>query len=287
MSDSAKPLAWVTGASGLIGQEIVNTTRLYNLPWNVRPLSRNDLDLLDRKAVEKLFKAERPQLIIHCAALSRSPACEGNPTLAHQVNVELTRHLLELARDARFLFFSTDLVFDGQKGNYTENDSPNPLMVYGSTKLLAEKFVQQHPSHIIIRISLTGGNSRTKDRGFNEEMENAWRAGKVLNLFTDEFRCPMHAATPAKAVWELALQNARGLFHLNGAEKLSRYDLGMLVASKHPELNPQIVATSRRDYKGAPRPADTTLNCSKIAPLLSFKIPALSECLRDHPQMKF
>jgi len=157
----------------------------------------------------------------------------------------------------------------------------NPLSTYAETKVAAEETVRRNPQHCIVRLSLTGGTSPKGDRGFNEEIKNAWRQGKTLNLFNDEFRCPTAAPIIVKAVWELATRGAVGTFHLCGAEKLSRYQIGRLLAAKHPELNPKIVAGSRKDYIGAPRPADTAMDCSKVQRLLSFRLPGLSEWLKE------
>jgi dTDP-4-dehydrorhamnose reductase len=287
VSAASKPVAWVTGAGGLIGQQIIQAASETELPWQPRGLQRSDLDLLDWRSMDVLFKKEKPAIIIHCAAMSRSPDCEANPKLAHESNVEVTRRLADLGAPNPFLFFSTDLVFDGEKGNYSEGDKPNPLQVYGKTKLAAEQAIAGHPQHIILRISLTGGRSRTGDRGFNEEMENAWKAGRTLNLFTDEYRAPMPAIVPARAVWELLKNGANGIYHLNGSEKLSRYEIGKLLAARHPELNPTIKAGTRREYNGPPRPADTSMNIAKIQKVLSFRIPGLTEWLRDNPAAEF
>ena len=192
----------------------------------------------------------------------------------------MTRQLVELAYDIPFIFFSTDLVFDGSRGNYLEEDQVNPLSVYGRTKAAAEDVVRTHPHHIIVRISLTGGHSPRGNRGFNEEMKNAWRAGKTLNLFVDEYRCPSTADVISRAVWELVANDARGTFHLCGAEKLSRYAIGELLAAKHPDLNPKITASNRIAYKGPPRPPDTSMNCAKVQALLSFPIPHFTDWLR-------
>lgn len=207
--------------------------------------------------------------------------CETDPKLAHRTNVGVTQQLAELAADVPFVFFSSDLVFDGKKGAYIEEDPPNPLSTYGETKALAEQAVRRHPKHLIVRISLTGGTSPAGDRGFNEEMKNAWRAGKSLNLFTDEYRCPSAAPVIARAVWDLVAKEARGTLHLCFPERLSRYELGMAVAARHPELNPKIVAGSRRDYKGPPRPEDTCLVNTRAQALLSFALPRFTEWLRE------
>lgn len=246
-----------------------------------RGLTHADLDLLNFPDVERLFRQERPAAVIHCAAISRSVQSQGAPDLARRVNVDATAHLAQLAADIPFVFFSTDLVFDGEKGDYLEGDEPNPLSAYAETKVTAEEIVRRHPRHCIVRISLTGGTSPKGDRGFNEEVKNAWRAGRTLDLFVDEFRCPAAAPVVARSVWELLSAGAIGTYHLCGAEKLSRYEIGQLLAERHPDLNPKMIAGSRRDYKGPPRPRDTSLNCGKVQRLLSFPLPRFSDWLRN------
>ena len=286
-SSAHLPLAWITGAGGLIGHHLVSLAPRLLPGWQVRGLTRRDVDLLDFASVRDRFLQDRPAALIHCAATSRSPVCEQHPALARRNNVEATARLLDLASSIPFIFFSTDLVFDGRKGGYTEEDSPNPLSVYAETKVAAEEIVRQHPRHTIVRISLTGGRSPSGDRGFNEEMEKAWAEGKTLNLFTDEFRCPLPAPVVARAVCELLQREATGIYHLNGAEKMSRYEIGQVLAERHPELNPAIIPGTRMDYQGPPRPADTSLKTDKIQALLSFRIPGLSEWLTNHPHESF
>jgi len=221
--------------------------------------------------------------MIHCAALSRSAACEKHPEFARESNVDMTRLLCRLFRDASLIFFSTDLVFDGQKGNYSETDAVNPLTVYGRTKAEAEQIVLSNPRHTVIRLALNAGVSPTGDRAFNEEIHNAWRRGETLKLFTDEFRTPIPAAVTARVVWELADKGATGLFHLGGIEKLSRWEIGQLLAERWKDVTPKMVPGSVRDYKGPPRSPDTSLDCAKIQKLLSFPLPRFSEWLRANP----
>jgi dTDP-4-dehydrorhamnose reductase len=270
---------WITGGHGLIGNQLVQLAPKSIPGFTPRPVGREQVDLLNFDAVAALFRKERPALLIHCAALSQYAVCETGPDFAHKANVEMTRNLLNLAREIPFVFFSTDLIFDGLKGNYIEEDTPRPLSVYGKTKAAAEHLVRNHPFHTILRISLTGGHSPRGNRGFNEEIKNAWHAGKTLNLFTDEFRCPASADVIARATWELINNKVRGTFHLCGAESLSRYEIGRLLAAKHPDLNPKINATSRSTYQGPPRPPDTSMNCAKAQRLLSLELPHFSDWL--------
>ena len=274
------PLAWITGAGGLIGGYLQRTAPGH---WTIRALTRRDLDLTDRSAVEKRFRDETPALVIHAAALSKSVACEKDPSLARKLNVEVTDHVTSLAADIPFFFFSTDLVFNGKRGNYDEASPLNPLSVYGHTKAEAEQIVLRNRRHTVIRTSLNAGISPTRDRGFNEEMRAAWESGRTLNLFVDEFRCPIPAVVTARAVWELADKGATGLFHVAGAERLSRVEIGHALASRWPQLTARVKTGSLSDYSGPQRSPDTSLNCAKAQALLSFPLPRFTQWLRDNP----
>ena len=277
------PLVWITGAGGLIGSHLARSAAIFAPGWQVAALTRERLELTDFEAVTRAFAAEGPSLVIHCAAMSRSAACQANPTLAAQVNVAVTRHLSELAETIPFIFFSTDLVFDGRKGGYIETDPCNPLSVYAETKAQAEEIVLSNPRHTVIRTSLNAGMSPTGDKSFTEQMRRAWECGETLQLFTDEFRSPIPAAVTARAVWELVQRSQPGLYHLAGSERLSRWEIGQLLARHWPSLKANRVRASIKDFAGPPRPADTSLNCGKLQALLSFRLPALSDWLRENP----
>jgi dTDP-4-dehydrorhamnose reductase len=273
-------LAWITGAGGLIGSYLQRTAPAH---WTTLALTRNILDLADKSAVEELFRKDQPALVIHSAALSKSVACEKDPPLARKLNVEVTAQLSALATGIPFFFFSTDLVFDGKRGNYDETAPVNPLSVYGRTKAEAEQIVLRNPRHTVIRTSLNAGISPTRDRGFNEEMRVAWETGRALNLFVDEFRCPIPALVTARAIWELIDKHTAGLLHLAGAERLSRVEIGNALAIRWPQLVPRIKAGSLKEYSGPARSPDTSLNCAKAQALLSFPLPRFTQWLRENP----
>jgi len=245
------------------------------------------LDLTDFGAVRREFQKDKPQLVIHCAAVSTLAAAKKNPDLARRVNVDVTGLLAGLAADIPFVFFSTDLVFDGRKGNYAEADAVNPIHVYGETKLAAEQIVLRNPHHTVVRTSLNGGTSRAGNRGFNEKLRLAWQAGQMMNLFTDEFRCPIFAGETARAVWELVNQELTGLFHVAGAEKLSRWQIGQLIAARWPQLNPKITPGLAANFPGPPRALDTSLNITKVQKVLSVPLPGLTGWLATHPDEPF
>jgi dTDP-4-dehydrorhamnose reductase len=280
----ASSTIWITGAAGLIGHALARQAPGAFPNHRVVPLTRTELDLTDSAAVARRFASDRPDAVIHCAALSRSPVCQAQPELARQLNVGVTRQLAELCADATLVFFSTDLVFDGRNAPYAEDAAPNPVMVYGETKAEAEQIVRANPRHLIIRTSLNFGNSPTGDRAFNEEMLNAWRAGKTLRLFTDEFRSPIAAPETARAVLDLLRADAAGIVHVGGAERLSRWQLGQALAARHPEVNPRLEPSSLRDFTGAARPADVTLDSTKAESLLGRRLPRFTDWLRAEPK---
>jgi dTDP-4-dehydrorhamnose reductase len=269
------PLAIITGATGLIGHYLIKVAPRWAPQWDVRGITRRDVDLTDAAAVRRFWRDLHPQVVIHCAAQSRTGPCQQNPILARRINVEATSLLAELAAEIPFLFMSSDQVFDGSKGWYIETDPVNPLNVYGETKAEAERNVLQNPRHSVIRVALNAGTSPTGDRSFIEDMRNSVKSGRLLTLFTDEFRCPLPAGMTARALWELIEQDQPGLYHLGGAERLSRWEIGQTVTSWFPELTGQIQSGSVGAYVGAPRPPDLSMRCDKLQGLLSFPLSGL------------
>ncbi|MGA2865317.1 MAG: SDR family oxidoreductase [Verrucomicrobiota bacterium] len=277
------PPVWITGAGGLIGNYLLQAAPEGAPGARVVGLTRAQLDLADFAAVRTEFRRQQPWLVIHCAALSQNPQCQANPGLARKLNVDVTALLAELAAHLPLLFLSSDLVFDGKTGNYDESAPVNPLSVYAQTKAAAEQVVLANPRHTVIRTSLNGGTSPGGHTAFNEQLRCAWQAGQAAHLFTDEFRSPIPAAVTARALWELAARNKPGLYHLAGSERLSRWQIGQLLAARWPQLQPRIVPASIKQYPGPPRAPDTSLNSAKAQHLLSFPLPGLTRWLAQHP----
>ena len=275
-----KPVVLVTGGAGLIGQYVVRTaSRWASNKWDVHGLTRADLDLMDRSKVERAWRSLKPCAVIHCAALSRTKDCEQDSEKARLINVDVTAHLAELSQDIPFIFLSSGEVFDGKASWYRETDEPNPINVYGRTKLDAEQAVLRNQRHTVLRIVLTAGTSQDADRSYVEDMVRSAKAGKNVPLFADEFRCPLPAGVIARSIWELLDRDQPGLYHLGGSERLSRWEIGQALLPWYPVLEGRLVKTSARTYRGSPRPTDLSLSCDKIQRLLSFSIPGFREWL--------
>ncbi len=273
------PRAIITGAAGLIGQYLVKTAPRWAPDRDMQGLTRADLDLTDRANVERTWQSIKPNAVIHCAALSRTKDCEQDPEQARRINAGVTAHLAQLSQDIPFIFLSSGEVFDGKTGWYSETDEPNPINIYGKTKLEAERVVLQNPWHTVVRIVLTAGMSQHGDRSFVEDMCRTAKAGKDVTLYADEFRCPLAAGVIARVIWELVDCKQPGLYHLGGSERLSRWEIGETLLPWCQELKGRLMRGSARNHVGSHRPADLSLRYDKIQSLLSFRIPGFCEWL--------
>lgn len=277
---------WVTGAAGLIGGELMRSVPEWCRDDEVIGLTRTDLDLKDHGAIERRFRKDDPEVVIHCAALSRPVDCERDPATARRVNVDATRLLADLAADRFLIYLSTDLVMDGRKGNYLEEDPPNPLHLYGETKLAGEECVRRYDQQVVLRAALNFGTSKSGDRSFNEQMHAALATGRDFTLFADEYRCPLATPVTVRVIWEMARLRLGGLYMLGGAERVSRWEIGKALYERWGKLPGTIRPGSLKDYDGPPRPADLSLNSRKVQSLLSFQLPGFHEWLAAHPEAR-
>jgi dTDP-4-dehydrorhamnose reductase len=233
----------ITGASGLLGLNlaleasgeghtvygVVNSQALQTQAFTVIPCN-----LLEPGAVERLLNQTQPDWVIHCAALANLDACETDPALASELNTELPRRLASYVSKggARLAHISTDSVFDGRRGNYSEEDTPNPLGVYSRSKLAGEMAVaESDPTAIIARVVLYGW-SATGKRSLAEFFFNSLSAGKQVNGFTDVFFCPLLANELGRILMEMLSHKLSGLYHVVSSEHLSKYEFGVRIARR-------------------------------------------------------
>lgn len=284
----------VTGASGQLGAYLLRELR--GTDWQVTAWSGSragtlfgvplqPVDLTDRAAVAAAFRDAQPQAVLHAAALSSVADCHREPGRAVQINVACTRHLVELAAavQARLLFVSTDLVFNGEKGNYTEADAPAPLSIYGRTKQAAEELVLRGGENSVARMSLLFGPSLIGKDSFFDQQVGALRAGQPVKLFEDEWRTPLAYPTAAQALCSWASSSVSGLLHLGGGERLSRLEMGRRLA-RVLQVDPSIIVAGSRLAAPAaePRPADTSLEPTRWRTLFpNVLVPSFDDALRQ------
>ncbi len=264
----------ITGATGQLGAYLLREAgdQPGLTAWggprggDCRGVACRAVDLTDADAVRAAFREARPDVILHAAAWARVADCHRNPEAARRVNVGGTATLAELAgqASARLLLLSTDLVFDGTKAPYREDDPPGPVSVYGRTKLDAEAALQHLPRCVVARVSLLYGPSLTGRASFFDEQLRALRAGRPATLFADEWRTPLDLATAAHALVELARSDVQGIVHIGGPERLSRLEMGQRLARCLGVTCSGIVAVRRDEVPASePRPRDVSLDSSR------------------------
>lgn len=270
----AKRRLLVTGASGFLGWHLC---RAAQATWQVEgtyhrhtpPLpgvALHSIDFTDPDALKTWLNALAPDAVIHTAALSQPNRCEQAPDLSHRLNVEATRVLAQYCgeRPIPFVFTSTDQVFDGQAAPYSEASPPSPISVYGRHRVEAEALIQaQHPTAAICRLPLLYGPPSPTAECFLQGFVRTLKAGQPLHLFTDEFRTPAYVEDAAAGLL-LALENAQGLLHLSGPERLSRYDFGLQMAKAFGLDKGLILPSKQADVTmPAARPADVSSNSQR------------------------
>jgi dTDP-4-dehydrorhamnose reductase len=207
-----------------------------------------------------------PDVIIHTAAMASIDTCEDQKALAREINYQATRQLAILSETmgSRLIYLSSDVVFDGKKGNYNEDDPPRPITVYAETKRDSENYIlRNHSNAVIIRPALFYGLALNGRRSFTEIMMSDLRAKKKVVIFTDQYRTPILVNDLAKAIWELVTHNYRGILHLGGPQKVSRYELGLMLCEIFKlDKNLLIPIKSAEIKMKVPRPLDCSLDIS-------------------------
>ena len=287
------PRLLVTGGHGFVAGSIIQQSAS---GWEVHVLSRNE-PVLERAALHwylfnprapsrlaDLFTHTRPHAVIHTAALADIDYCEAHSAEARTVNVELTRALTELCaiHHARFVFCSTDTIFDGEHAPYREDDPPGPLNCYARTKVEAEQVVARSGADAVIaRLALVlglpvlgAGNS------FLAKMAATLRAGRELNIPPDEARSPVDVITASRALLELASGTHTGILHLAGNDSLSRFDMARRIALRLGLPAELVIASPAAKAPGrAPRPRDVSLDNTRARTLLRTPMLGLDEAL--------
>ena len=291
----------VTGASGLLGLNLafsaateadkdtvvfgqVNTHRLRTHAFRVV-----QADLLAPGAVERLLDETQPDWVIHCAALAVVDACESDPELARQLNTELPRKLADLCAKrktnvarggARLVHISTDAVFDGGRGDYTEEDPPNPLSTYALTKLEGERAVAEaNPDAIIARVNLFGWSLSGK-RSLGEFFFNNLKNGKAVMGFTDVYFCPVLANDLGGILISMLENRLSGLYHVVSRDCTSKYEFGVRLARQFG-LDESLIKPASVSQAGlkAARSPNLTLQTDKFTRDLGQSPPDISTSL--------
>lgn len=233
------------------------------------------IDALDGADLERALVDLAPVAIVNCAALARIGDCARDPDMARRMNVELPGFLARFTAEKgiRLVHVSTDLVFGmhaAPREGFTETDEPAPAAVYGITKLAGERAaLAENPAAVVVRLPLLCGDSFGRGLGASDSVLAAVERGERPRLFTDEWRTPLAVEVAARALVELAITDHRGILHVAGPERMTRYELGLRALRAHGHTNAEeLVHATVREGEHADRPADVALNADRARALL-------------------
>lgn len=246
------------------------------------------LDALVPGQLELVLDSVRPARVILCTALSSVADAEKYPGLARALNVEFPRLVaVWCARNrARLVHVSTDLVFGGNEPrpeSFREEDPPAPLSEYGRSKAAGESaLLHAHPKALVVRLPLLYGDSFGRGRGASDSLLAAIARGERPTLFTDEWRTPLAVENAARALVELAGTDASGLLHVAGPDRLSRYELSLIVLGSRgmsEDAARGAIRTATRGELGfeATRTRDASLDSSRARRILGTPLVSIRE----------
>ena len=281
----------VTGASGLYGTKLARLAvdrgdEVYSCDVQELPVCGNfvKLDVSNREMVETTFKQVKPDVVVHAATITDVDKCETNKDLAWKVNVEGTRNIVDASRQVGtfIMYISTDYVFGGEKGNYKEAETPNPIQYYGLTKLVAEEIVKSQPEYFIARPSVIYGSTPAAGKvNFALWLIETMRKGQHVKILTDQWNTPTLNTNIAEMSLEIAERRLKGTFHLCGATRVSRIEFANQIADTF-DLDKSLIdpAQSSQFTWPAKRPCDSSLDTAKAQQTLQHKPLQMEDALK-------
>jgi len=270
----------VTGAEGLVGSVLCPYFREQG--HEVFPFSHAALDITDERAVGEKIGSIKPDAVVNAGAMTDVDISEKNPEQAFAANARGPENMARACRQsgAALLHLSTDYVFDGAKGSpYDEEDAPEPISVYGLSKLEGERAVRGIlPSHYIVRTSFVFGASRAN---FVKSILLAAKKGGEVKAYTDLSSCPTYNRDIAKACLAILTARTPGMYHMANSGGASRYAIAEKILGMAPENHATLKAVTLREApRPARRPANSMLACARLEKL-GFTVRPWEDAVRE------
>ncbi|MDO4962889.1 MAG: dTDP-4-dehydrorhamnose reductase [bacterium] len=249
----------VTGCKGQLGYDVVRELNKRGI-YDVLALDIDDMDITNSRIVNKIFEEYSPEYVIHCAAYTNVDKAEENYDLCKRINVDGTKNITEASRriNAKLLYISTDYVFDGAKdGLYEVTDIPNPLNVYGKTKLMGEQEVSEYGKSFIVRTSWVFG---INGKNFIKTMLNLANTKEEVNVISDQVGSPTYTKDLAKLIIDLIQTEKYGIYHANN-EGYCSWDIFAQYVFDSNKKNIKVNKILTKDYNSkATRPLNSRLS---------------------------
>ena len=287
----------ITGANGLLGQHL--TKLLLDKNYQVVATSRGEsrlpfepsdnytyhsMDIANAFDTYAVMNRVRPDVVVHAAAMTNVDECELQPEQCDRINVQGTAQILTDAEtfSSHFIFISTDFVFDGEQGNYSEDDETLPISLYGFTKLQAESMVQTSDlPFAIVRTCLVYGNLLKGTRSnIVSWVKDSLEQGKTINVVSDQVRTPTYVNDLVKGIVLIIEKKATGIYHISGKDWLTPYDIAIKTAHKYQLDAGKIVKVDASTFKQpGRRPLKTGFVIEKARKELGYEPMSFDEGL--------
>ena len=269
----------VVGANGFLGSNagaylqgkatVVGTARSRtSFPSSSLFDSIVECDITDSASVDFVIRSIKPDVVLNTAAIASHELCEHDPDLAHQVNVVGPGNLARVTAEtgARFIHVSTDAVFDGARGNYSETDTPSPFSSYGKSKFAGEiAVIDENPNALIARTNFFGW-SPTGTRSILEFFVNSLTKNLSVQGFNDYIVSSIYVQDLIQVLWDLNAESASGIYHCVASNALSKFDFGVAVAHQFGLDSSLIESTSSpAGADGISRVRNLSLDTNKAA----------------------
>lgn len=285
----------ITGSNGLLGQKIIDLHPDFHAELIASSAGDDrfprsgyqyhSLDITERNKVFQAIEKFEPDVVINTAAMTNVDLCDTERERCDKINVEAVGHLADacLEHGTHFVHVSTDFIFDGEKGLYTEDDPANPINYYGLSKWKSEQLLQKHAvSHSILRTGLVYGFIPKLSRS-NIVLwaREALLKGQPINIVDDQFRTPSWAEDLAQGCLLAATKKAKGVFNISGPDFMNMYELVQTVAREWL-LDSTLIKRASTDFvnQRAKRPPRTGFIISKAQKELGYEPHSFVESLR-------
>ena len=286
----------ITGSNGLLGQKLLHKLRVDDAITLIatskgenRVSEKNgytyfDLDITNKNTVTQLIASEKPQVIINTAAMTNVDLCEEKKEACDTLNVDAVQYLADACEkiDAHLIQISTDFIFDGEDGPYTEEDEPNPLSYYGLSKLKSENIVKQSNCNwtILRTIIVFGVGENLSKSNIVLWAKGALAKCEPLNIIDDQFRAPTLAEDLADACILAIKKKAYGIFNASGKDIMSIYEIVERIAKHYRNTTKNLnkISTATLNQK-AGRPPKTGFILDKAINELGYNPHSFEECL--------
>ena len=277
----------VIGASGLVGSHLLKTCQARN--WDAIGTFHNYaqpnltfLKLQDVDAVRSLLQTAQPEVVFLPAYLSNVDYCELHPDETHTINVGGSLNVANAAKEvgAKLIFYSSDYVFDGENGAYTEQDKPNPICVYGQQKLeIEQKIATLYENHLILRITVVYG-WESQGKNFVSRLIKTLQSNQTMKVPQDQIGSPTLVNDIAEASCRLVEANATGLFHVAGSDLVDRYEFALEAAKVFELPTENIIPVITSEFgQPARRPLKAGMKSDRLAQTLNWQPRGISEGL--------